>query len=55
MRIADDAYRFSPVRVGVDDTSRIHGIDERIGIDVYAEVAPFYEALLMRVAGPASD
>ena len=55
MRIADDAYRFSPVRVGVDDTSRIHGIDERIGIDVYAEVAPFYEALLRRVAGPASD
>ena len=55
MRIADDAYRFNPVRIGPDDRSRIHGIDERIGVDVYAEVAPFYQALLTRVAGPAAD
>ncbi len=53
-RIADDAYRFNPVRFDLDAGSRIHGLDERIGVDVYAEVAPFYEALLTRVAGPGS-
>jgi carboxypeptidase PM20D1 len=50
--IADDSYRFTPMRVGRDTTKRIHGIDERIALADYAKLPPFYEALLRGAAGP---
>ena len=51
-QIADDAYRFNPVRFEEDDRTRVHGIDERIGVDTYEKVPPFYVALIRNVAGP---
>ncbi len=50
--IADDVYRFSPVRVRPADLARFHGTDERISIDNYAEVIRFYETLLTQAVGP---
>ena len=31
-KVADDAYRINPFLVGLDDTARFHGIDERISV-----------------------
>ena len=54
-RIADDAYRFAPIQIGLSDRTRVHGVDERIAIDVYREAPAFYQALIRRVAGRAGD
>lgn len=54
-QIAEDAYRFSPVWFGPDDRSRVHGIDERIPVEVYEAVPVFFERLIRRVsAAPAN-
>ncbi|MEZ4217822.1 MAG: M20 family peptidase [Myxococcota bacterium] len=50
-RIASAAYRFAPLRMRSEDTSRLHGIDERIAVDAYLEMPPFYAALVRRAAG----
>ena len=44
--ICEYSYRFVPMRVGAEDIRRIHGIDERIGIDNYSEIIRFYIQLL---------
>jgi carboxypeptidase PM20D1 len=44
--IADDIFRFSPVRARAGDLSRFHGTDERIAIANYAELIRFYERLI---------
>ena len=44
--ISENNYRFVPMRIGAKDIRRIHGIDERIGIDNYAEIIRFYIQLL---------
>jgi carboxypeptidase PM20D1 len=46
IKIADNSYRFIPMRLYPDDIKRIHGINERIGIDNYAEIIRFYIQLL---------
>ena len=48
--IADNSYRFLPIRLGPDDTLRIHGINERISLDNYSEVIRFYIQLLLNAA-----
>jgi carboxypeptidase PM20D1 len=50
-RIADNAYRFTPYRVGEDDFARVHGTDERVPVDDYADIIRFYEALIQGAAG----
>lgn len=44
--VADDVYRFMPLRLTPDDTPRIHGINERINALHYSEVIHFYKTLL---------
>ena len=44
--IADDIYRFSPVRARREDLARFHGSNERIAIDDYAQMIRFYARLL---------
>lgn|GEM_PF-2002464 len=41
-------YRFVPVRLEPDDLPRVHGTDERIAIDNYAEVVRFFGELIRR-------
>ena len=44
--IADNSYRFLPLRVGPEDLTRPHGVDERIAVANYAEIIRFYVQLL---------
>jgi carboxypeptidase PM20D1 len=46
--LADQQYRFLPVRLGADDLGRIHGVDERISASNYLEMIAFYEAFIRR-------
>ena len=46
-----DVYRFLPFRVRPGDLRRVHGIDERIGVDDYRDTVRFY-AQLIRNADP---
>jgi carboxypeptidase PM20D1 len=52
--IADNVYRFLPVRITPDDLHRVHGTDERIHIDDYARIVRFFHQLLLNLetAGP---
>jgi carboxypeptidase PM20D1 len=48
--IADNVYKFSPVRAGREDLPRFHGTDERISIANYVELIRFYHRLITRAA-----
>lgn len=43
-------YNFLPVLLRPDDLARIHGTDERIGIEAYADMVRFYVRLLQNTA-----
>lgn len=49
--VVRDIYRFQPVRLKRDDVARIHGADERIGVDAYADLVRFYWRLIVNGAG----
>ncbi len=49
--VADDIYRFSPVRARSTDLARFHGTDERMAVSNYVELIRFYGALLQNAAG----
>jgi carboxypeptidase PM20D1 len=49
--VADDIYRYSPVRAKSSDLARFHGTDERMGTANYAELIRFYGALIRHAAG----
>jgi carboxypeptidase PM20D1 len=53
--VADHVYRFMPIRFRPEDLPRLHGTDERIGIDQLADMVRFYQRLLQLAAGPASE
>lgn len=44
-------YRFLPVRIQREDLARVHGTDERIGVETYAGVVRFYVQLIRNGAG----
>jgi len=44
--IADDVYKFSPMRARVDDLKRFHGTNERISTANYVELIQFYHQLI---------
>jgi carboxypeptidase PM20D1 len=48
--IADNVYKFSPVRAKPEDLKRFHGTNERISIDNYVELIQFYERLIRNSA-----
>jgi carboxypeptidase PM20D1 len=51
--VADNVYRFSPVRAGPDDLPRFHGTNERISLSNYTEMIQFYVEFLKAAAGAA--
>ena len=53
--IADNNYRFLPLRIARTDLSHFHGIDERIAIDNYAEIIRFYVYLLQNSAAASGE
>lgn len=44
--VAQDIYRFSPLRLSPEDIDRIHGTDERIGPEDYLRGIRFYAQLI---------
>ena len=44
--IADDIYRFSPMRATAEDLKRFHGTNERISTSNYVELIQFYHQLI---------
>jgi len=50
-KVADGVYRFLPIRMQRRDIDRMHGVDERISIEGYADMIRFYIRLVDRVAG----
>jgi carboxypeptidase PM20D1 len=49
--IADNIFRFSPVRANSDDLKRFHGTNERLSIEGYADMIRFYRRLIENAAG----
>lgn len=41
-RIADDTFRFIPMRMTNEDLERLHGVDERIAVENYHEIVRFF-------------
>ena len=52
--IADNVYRFSPLRARPQDLQRFHGTDERVSIANYVELIQFYHQLLRNAANSPS-
>lgn len=48
--IAEQTYRFMPIRFKAEDLARVHGTDERISTDQLADMVRFYHRLLMQSA-----
>ncbi len=48
--VADDVYRFTPVRARPGDLARFHGTNERVSLANYAEMIRFYHRLLTLTA-----
>lgn len=48
--IADQSYRFMPIRFKPADLPRVHGTDERIAVDQLADMVRFYHRLLTQAA-----
>jgi carboxypeptidase PM20D1 len=46
VNLSDHIYRFSPMRVRPDDLGRIHGNDERIGLENYRDMIRFFHTVL---------
>jgi carboxypeptidase PM20D1 len=44
--LSEYIYRFLPLRVTGHDTARIHGVNERLAVDNYADVIAFYMRLI---------
>ena len=49
--VAEQSLRFVPLRLAPEDLKRVHGTDERISIDGYADVVRFFVQLLQNAAG----
>jgi carboxypeptidase PM20D1 len=49
--ISESLFRFLPARLTREDLKRYHGVNERIGVDNYAEFVRFYMRYLREAAG----
>ena len=50
--IAENSFRFLPMRLSKTDLKRIHGKDERISVENYADIIRFYIQLIKNTASP---
>ena len=50
--VAEQVYRFMPIRFKPEDLARLHGTDERIAVAQLPEAVRFYHRLLQLAAGP---
>jgi carboxypeptidase PM20D1 len=45
-KLTKNIFRFLPISLGLEDTKRYHGIDERISLNDYARCVRFYAKLM---------
>jgi carboxypeptidase PM20D1 len=45
--ITDDIYRFNAFLLTLDDTTTIHGTDERLSTDNFLRMVKFYQQILL--------
>jgi carboxypeptidase PM20D1 len=50
-KLSHEVFRFIPVRVKEEDLARVHGTNERIGIENYGDVVRFFAQLVRNAAG----
>jgi carboxypeptidase PM20D1 len=48
--LTENVYRFMPLRLTLDDTKRIHGTNERVAVEEYADLVRSYRRLLENAA-----
>jgi len=48
--LAENSYRFHALRVGPEDRTRAHGVNERIAVSNYAECIALNQAVIRRAA-----
>ena len=48
--LTDNIYRFLPIRIGARDVARIHGTDERLSVEQYADAIAFYTRLIRHMS-----
>lgn len=51
VRLSRNIYRFLPIRMKEEDLGRLHGTNERVGVENYGEAVRFYAQLLRNGAG----
>jgi carboxypeptidase PM20D1 len=51
LRLCRNVYRFLPIRLKGEGLARLHGTNERVGVESYAEAVRFYAQLLRNGAG----
>ena len=51
--VADNVFKFSPVRAKPEDLARFHGTNERISSTNYVELIQFYHRLIRNASGVA--
>jgi carboxypeptidase PM20D1 len=51
-RLTDRIYRFVPVTMRPEDTVRLHGTNERVGVEDYGRAVAFYARMIRHTAGP---
>ena len=53
--LAESTFRFIPTRLTRSDLKRIHGLDERIAVENYADMIRFYARLIENTAGAVPE
>jgi carboxypeptidase PM20D1 len=51
LRLSRNVYRFLPIRMKAEDLARLHGTNERVGVENYGEIVRFYAQLLRNGVG----
>jgi carboxypeptidase PM20D1 len=51
--LSPNIYRFVPIRMTEEDFGRLHGTNERVGVQDYAGIVRFYAQLVWNSAGPS--
>ena len=49
VNVANNIYRFNPIRLENDETKRFHGLDERIGVKNYIEMISFMKEFVQSI------
>jgi carboxypeptidase PM20D1 len=49
--LSSNIFRFLPIRMRTEDLERMHGIDERLGVQQYQTVIQFYRQLILDATG----